>query len=372
MIDPEPDRRRVFPLTAALAAVLLIALIVKTADVLLVIFLAVILGVYLRSFASFLTHRLRIPSAFALTGAVTLTLAALVGVVLLIAPAVADQVQGLLSSLPRFLTDLDRSISNLTQRIPALHRSPSAAAEPGILASSIGELFGALRGAVVPYVKSGLEVAIEGVSVFVMALYLARHPALYTDGLVALVPPPRRPLARRILPDLGSTLRAWAIGQITAMLILGLLTTLGLWVLGVPYFLAFGVFAGVAAIVPFFGTLLSTILPALFALSSDGVPKMLAVAALGILVHLIEANLIAPQVMERQVNLPPVLTIAGVLIMGKLFGTMGLLVAVPILAVIMVLVRHILLGEVYGDPASAAEPSGTVPADQPRTVGSAT
>jgi predicted PurR-regulated permease PerM len=209
---------------------------------------------------------------------------------------------------------------------------------------------------------------IEGVSVFVMALYLARHPAIYTSGVVALVPPARRPLALRILPDLGTTLRAWVVGQITAMFILGLLTTLGLWILGVPYFLAFGVFAGVAAIVPFFGTLVSTILPALFALSVAGVPKALLVAALGILVHLIEANLVAPQVMERQVNLPPVLTIAGVLLMGRLFGTMGLLVAVPIIAVIMVLVRHILLGEVYGDPIAVAGPSGTVPPDAPRTV----
>lgn len=369
MTAPESDRRRVFPLTAALAAVLLIALVLKTADVLLVIFLSVILGVYLRSLANFLHHRLRASEGFALGAAVLLTLGAVVGVVLLIAPAVADQVQGLLASLPRFLTDLDHSLSELTSRIPALRRSPSANAEPGLLASSIGEIFTALRGAVLPYVKSGLEVAIEGVSVFVMALYLARQPRLYIDGLVDLIPPPRRPLARRILPDLGTTLRAWAIGQIIAMVILGLLTTVGLSVLGVPYSLAFGVFAGVAAIVPFFGTLLSTVLPALFALSVDGVPKMLAVAALGIIVHLIEANLIAPQVMERQVNLPPVLTIAGVLIMGKLFGIMGLLVAVPILAVIMVLIRHILLGEVYGDPVSALAPSGTVPADQPRTIG---
>ena len=71
------------------------------------------------------------------------------------------------------------------------------------------------------------------------------------------------------------------------------------------------------------------------------------------MVHLIEANFVAPVVMERQVNLPPVVTIAGVLLIGKLFGLAGLIIAVPILALVMVLVRHILLGEVYGDPISA-------------------
>ena len=364
------DARRGFPLTAALAAVLLIALILKTADVLLIVFLAVILGVYLRALADFLVHHARVPRALGLAGAVLLTLGALVGIVLLIAPAVAQQVHDLLANTPNYLSALDKTITTLSQRFPVFRRSGATSGEPGLLASSIGELMTAVRGAVVPYLKSSLEVLIEGVSVFVMALYLARHPGIYTSGVVALVPPGRRPLARQILPDLGTTLRAWVVGQITAMFILGLLTTLGLWLLGMPYFLAFGVFAGVAAIVPFFGTLVSTILPALFALSVAGVPKALLVAALGILVHLIEANLVAPQVMERQVNLPPVLTIAGVLLMGRLFGTIGLLVAVPILAVIMVLIRHILLGEVYGDPVSALAPSGTVPPDAPRTVAS--
>ncbi len=363
-----PEARRGFPLTAALAAVLLIALALKTADVLLIVFLAVILGVYLRALADLLAGRAGVPRPLALSAAVVLTLAALVGIVLLIAPAVAQQVHDLLANSPSYLTALDRTITELSERFPVFRRSGAATGGPGLLASSITELLTAVRGAVVPYLKSSLEVLIEGVSVFVMALYLARHPGVYSSGVVALVPPARRPLARRILPDLGTTLRAWVVGQITAMFILGLLTTLGLWILGVPYFLAFGVFAGVAAIVPFFGTLVSTILPALFALSVAGVPKALLVAALGVLVHLIEANLVAPQVMERQVNLPPVLTIAGVLMMGRLFGTMGLLVAVPIIAVIMVLVRHILLGEVYGDPVAAAEPSGTVPPDGPRTV----
>ncbi|HEY6947665.1 MAG TPA: hypothetical protein VI297_02515 [Gemmatimonadales bacterium] len=64
----------------------------------------------------------------------------------------------------------------------------------------------------------------------------------------------------------------------------------------------------------------------------------------------------APVVMERQVNLPPVITIAGVLLIGKLFGLAGLVVAVPILVLVMVLVRHILVGEVYGDPVSATKP----------------
>ncbi len=359
-----PDRRRSFPIGRLLLVVALVALAIRTVDILLVIFLAIIFGIYLSSLAGLLQRRLGMPTSLGLALGVALTLGALVGVILLIAPPVTSQVQDLLTNLPRYLASLDANLNGFIRNIPVLRRGAASGADgaPGLLANTLSEILGFLRGAAVPYVKGGVEVLIEGVSVLVMAIFLARHPAVYVDGVLALAPPPRRPLARAILRDLNLTIRAWVIGQITAMVLLAALTTLGLWALGMPYFLAFGVFAGMAAIVPFFGVLLSTLLPALFALGVFGVTKALLVGALGVVIHLIEANFVAPFVMERQVNLPPVVTIAGVLLIGKLFGLGGLIIAVPILALVMILVRHILLGEVYGDPISATRSSGTVPA----------
>ena len=368
MAPDETDRRRGFPLGWILLAVLVVALLVRTVDVLIVVFLAIILAVYLDAVSGFLQRRAGVPPAIGLASALALTLGGLVGVVFLVAPAVASQVQHLVANLPSFLTELDQSINRLFRSIPVLRRGVTEGSTPGLLATALNEMFGVLRGALVPYLKGGVELIIEGIGVFVMALYLARNPSTYVDGLVALVPPAHRRLARVILYDLKLTLHAWVVGQLIAMVLLAALTTLGLWILGVPYFLAFGVFAGVAAIVPFFGTLFSTIIPALFALGVAGLGKAIAVALLGIGVHLIEANFVAPVVMERQVNLPPVITIAGVLLIGKLFGLAGLIVAVPILAFVMVLIRHILMGEVYGDSTGEATPSGTVPADVEPTI----
>jgi predicted PurR-regulated permease PerM len=340
--------------------------VVRTVDVLLVLFLAVLLGVYLRAIADVLQRRWQVPETLGLLAGVVLSIGVVVGLVLLVAPVVSEQVQDLLTNLPQFLTELDAAISRMIRATPLLGRFVSGGTS--LFGSTLSEIFGFLRGAAVPYLKGGVEFLIEGVSVLVMALYLARSPGIYLGGIIALTPPSHRQLARNILEDLAVTLRAWVIGQLTAMILLAALTTLGLWVLGVPYFLAFGVFAGVAAIVPFFGTLLSTVIPALIALGVSGLPKALAVAGVGVGVHLIEANFVAPVVMERQVNLPPVLTIAGVLLLGKLFGLAGLVVAVPILAVIMVLARHILLGELYGDPVSETQLSGTVPAETKSTI----
>jgi predicted PurR-regulated permease PerM len=362
MTEPGTARRG-YTLAGLVLAALLIALLFRAHNVLLVVFLAILLAIYFDALAGFLHQRLRFPENFALAAAIALTLGFGVGTFLLIIPVVAEQVRDLIAGLPQFISTLDKTINRLVEKIPVLRRGLATTGPAGILANAVGDIFGYIQSAVLPSLRVGFEVAAEAISVFVMALYLARNPQLYTKGLVQLVPPPRRRLASDILLDLGITLRAWVFGQVIAMVVLAALTTLGLWILGVPFFVAFGVFAGLAAIVPFFGVLTSTLLPALYALGAGGVPKALAVLALGVLVHIFEANFLSPKVMERQVKLPPVITIAGVLLMGSLLGMLGLLVAVPILAVVMVLLRHILLGEIYGDPIAAHAPGGTAPAD---------
>src|SRR5207248_5497460 len=96
--------------------------------------------------------------------------------------------------------------------------------------------------------------------------------------------------------------------QILAMLVLALLTAIGLWVLGVPYWLAFGIFTGLVAVVPFFGTLVSTLLPALFVVGTGDWVRVLAVIALGVAVHVVDANVVVLRIIEPLVSLPPLPT----------------------------------------------------------------
>jgi predicted PurR-regulated permease PerM len=157
-----------------------------------------------------------------------------------------------------------------------------------------------------------------------------------------------RELVRDVLGDISGQLRSWIVGQLTAMLVLAAMTAIGLYLLNVPYWLTFGVFTGAVAVVPFFGTLLSTLLPAAFVLAlPDGGTRALLVVALGVVIHLIEGNFVAPLIASRRVEIPPVLSIMSVLIIGKLLGPVGLLVAVPTVAALMVVVRRILVHRVY-------------------------
>ncbi len=341
---------------ALFVAALAIWFVIRVVEVLLLVFIAALCAVYLSAITDVLERRFRLARGLGLTAAVLATLAAVVGIGALLAAPVIDQTQALISGLPQTLTNIQNEIARWAREYPVLRNTELANPESGVVASLIDDAAGFLRGSILPYVTAGGKLFIEGASVVVMALYLARQPRLYRDGIQGLVSPKHRPVAARILDDLGNTLRAWVVGQLLAMMVLAVLTALGLWVLGVPYWLAFGIFTGLVAVVPFFGTLVSTLLPALFVVGTGDWWRVLAVIVLGVVVHVVEANVVVPRIMQRQVSLPPVLTIASVLTMGTLIGVVGLVVAVPVLAVTMVVLRHVVQGEIYGD-AEHVEPA---------------
>ncbi|UCF18280.1 MAG: AI-2E family transporter [Gemmatimonadota bacterium] len=325
--------------------VLLLLFVNKVADLLLLMFVAALFAVYLASVTDFLTLRFGLARGFGLIGALLGSIFVIGAVALLIVPPVITQFSELMNALPRQVNAWELELARLAQEDNLLGRILSPVGDGGEggagfidrVFQQVSEFFND----VVPYIFSGIGVAIHLVSVLIMGIYMALKPSVYREGVIALTPPAYRELARDILADLGHTLRAWLVGLGIAMLVLGSLTWVGLYLLDVPYSLAFGVFTGLAVIVPFFGTIISTLLPALFVISSGGVSKALLVILLGVIVHVFEANVVAPMVFEKQVELPPVLTIISVLVMAKLLGFVGLLVAVPVLATVMVIVRRI-------------------------------
>jgi predicted PurR-regulated permease PerM len=334
---------------ALFVAALVIWFVARVSAVVLLVLLAVLVATYLAEITDLLEHRFRVPRWAGLTCSVVGTLALLIGLGALILPPVIDQTQALVSALPQSLTDIQNVLAAWASQYPVLRRTELANPASGFVSQLINDATDFLRGSILPYLRAGGKGFIEGASVIVMGLYLARTPAQYRANILALVPPRARPVAMRILDDARATLRAWVASQLLAMFVLGVLTAIGLLILGAPYWLAFGVLAGVAAVVPFFGTLVSTVLPALFVVGTGDWVKVTAVLLLGVVVHVVEANFVAPLIMEKRVSLPPVLTITSVLVMGTLFGVIGLIVAVPILALTLVLVRHIVQGEIYGD-----------------------
>jgi predicted PurR-regulated permease PerM len=334
---------------ALFIAALAIWFVVRVVDILLLIFIAILLAVYLSAVTDWLERRFKLVRWAGLTITVVATLAGVGFIAALLVPPVIDQTQALVGGLPETLTKIQNVLAGWASQYPVLRRTELADPSSGLVAGMVNDATDFLRASLIGTVRGGGKAFIESASVVVMALYLARQPTLYRDGVISLIAPRYRPIAVRVFQDMAATLRAWVVGQLIAMTVLAVLTAIGLWILGVPFWLAFGIFTGLVAVVPFFGTLVSTLLPALFMVATGDWLKVVLVIALGVVVHVFEANFIVPRIMQKRLALPPVLTIAGVLIMGTLLGAIGLIVAVPILAVTLVLVRHVLHGEIYGD-----------------------
>ncbi|HEX8697185.1 MAG TPA: AI-2E family transporter [Longimicrobium sp.] len=343
MTARDPSQSRPSPygvLIAAIFAVLLLLFVYSVADVLLLVFLAALFSLFLGAISEFLEERFHFPRPLGILAAVVFTALLATGIGWLIVPPVLRQTQALLSALPAQAQMWVQGLRDLAGRYPLLASiMPPDEIDRQLqgLVSNAGNYFAG----VFTFAFNSLHAAINIISVLVMGIYMAIRPEVYREGLIGLAPPVHRELVRDILADLGRSLRAWIGGQIIAMFFLGTLTWIGLVLLDVPFALAFGVFTGVAVMVPFFGTLVSTLLPAIFVLGSGGVVKALLVILLGVLIHLVEANFVHPLIMERRVHIPPVLSILSVLVMAELLGAVGLLVAVPVVATLMVITRRI-------------------------------
>jgi predicted PurR-regulated permease PerM len=339
-----------FKLAPALATIILTILVLwmvgVTAGIFLLLFLAIIISLYLGALRDFLVRRGKMPDRLAFFFAVVGTLVGIAGLFALLVPPVVEQTRELVTVLPEVITKWEAGLDKFAARFPAL-REVWRPGEHKVLHAVYDQLSEG-AGEVVPKVFAGVNVLIEVFAVFVMSIYLALQPGVYREWIIALFPPVHRDLIRDVLRDLADALRSYIVAQLLAMAILGSFTALGLYILGVPYWLTFGIFTGLVAVVPFFGSLLSTILPALIVLGGPGGgTRALLVILLGVIVHLFEGNVVAPLVMSHKIELPPVLTIMAVLVIGKLLGPLGLVIAVPALAALMVIVRRILISRIY-------------------------
>lgn len=347
MSDAAPARLKLAPiLTTVILTVLLLWMVGHTVGVFLLLFISIILSLYLGAVRDLLVKRAMVPERLAFFLAIVGTIVALGALIGLLVPPVIEQTRSLIDVLPVYITNWEQGIDRFVARFPALR----GVWQPGQhqVLQAVYERLSTTAGDVVPKVFGIVTVLIDAFAVMVMSIYMALQPAVYREWVIVLFPPVHRDLVRDVLRDLADTLRSYIVAQLTAMAVLAALTAIGLYLLGVPYWLTFGIFTGLVAIVPFFGTLLSTTVPALFVLSGpNGGTRATYVIILGVIVHLIEGNLVSPLVMSKKIELPPVLTIMSVLVIGKLLGPLGLIIAVPTLATVMVIVRRILMNRIY-------------------------
>ncbi len=331
---------------AALFAALLL-LVWAAADVLLLAFAGILLAVFLRGLSDWLAEHTPLSGRWALA-VVVLALAGLfVGGAWLMAPRLADQFDQLVEQLPKAVDQLRGRIEGSNWGRQLLDQVPKASE----LASSGGNVLGRMTG----FASSTLGAIAGAVVALFLGLYLAFEPTTYTDGVVRLVPIAGRPRAREILAALGSTLRGWLIGKAFAMAVVGVMTAIGLWLLGIPLALILGVLTALLTFIPNLGPILSFIPAALVGLMA-GPRQVLYIAALYLAIQTIESYLLTPIVQRRAIALPPALLLFSQIFLGILLGPLGVLMATPLMAVATVLVKMLYVEDTLGDTADQPDP----------------
>lgn len=186
--------------------------------------------------------------------------------------------------------------------------------------------------------QSTISVIVGIVLVIFLALYIASDPDVYRRGLLLLIPLEKRHRVEELLTTVSKTLKTWFATQLIAMVVIGVITTIALAVIGVRGALPLGVLAGILEFIPNVGPTLSAI-PAILIGFADS-PRM-ALTVLGVywVIQFLENNFLIPYLMKEQLDLPPALTLVAQVVMAYVFGFLGLFVAIPLLATIVVSVR---------------------------------
>lgn len=198
-------------------------------------------------------------------------------------------------------------------------------------------------------VVAGIVIALSDlVLILVAAIYLAAQPRLYQRGLLQLMPPQHRPRMAEFLDEAGHALWRWLLGVLVLMVAIGVMTTLGLWLLGIPAALALGLIAGALEFIPIAGPFLAAVPAVLVALTLDGW-HALYVVLLYTGIQQFENNVLIPLVQREAVSLPPVLTLSALVMFGLVFGVLGVLFATPLAVMVLVATRMFYIRGVLGE-----------------------
>ena len=335
---PGSDARYVRRLLITLAIVGLAYFLWLISGILLLFFAAVLLAVLLSFFAALIARYTPVPRTWSLTVAVLTVATSTVGFLALFGAQVAGQLTEVVQMLPQAV-DAAGSRIGIEDATARLEQAIAAGAGSGFLSrmTSLG--------------YTVLSALADLALVLVASVYLAADPGLYRRGTAKLLPPSQHARLFDALDVTGNALRLWFAGQLVTMVLVGSVSGLAYWWIGLPSPLALGLIAGVTNFIPFLGPFLGAVPALIFALATD-MRAVLWTAGAVFLIQQLEGNVITPLVQRRAVSMPPVLVLFAIVVFGFVFGFLGVLLAVPLAVALLVLVKKLWVRQTLGEETS--------------------
>jgi len=299
-----------------------------TFNIFLLLLAGSLISLYFHGFANLIQRLTKWNRGLSMTISIVFTLILIVGFFWFSGNRIQQQVSELQETLPSTIENFKQKIGQSSvgrQAIEKLSSEDNQKKFEQVLNTFFSSTFGLLGDVYV---------------VLVLGLFFTASPSTYKKGIVKLIQKKSKPEAERLLTNIANTLTKWLKGQLFAMLVVAVLTAIGLSILGMPMAFALALIAGVLNFIPNFGPLIAMIPAVLIGLTVDTTTAIL-VAALYIVVQIIESSFVTPQIQKKMINMPPALIIIAQLFMGVLTGGWGLVLATPFVAIIIVVVQQL-------------------------------
>ena len=322
-------------------------LLVSAVNVLMLLFAGILSAVFVRGLSRFIFGRFGLSEKVGIAVTLLTLLGGFALFVVLLAPQLADQVPKLAEELPKAIDAL-RKKTDVFRWLEDFIASGDGQAPvfTDQLTSRVFGIFATTFGVI-----AGFFV------IFFVGLYLSFTPHYYIQGILGLLPSGWRGRADEIFEALAHTLSHWLIGRFVGMLVISIASYAGLLLLGIPLPLSLAVLAGLLTFIPNIGPILSAVPPVLLGYMQTP-STALYVIFLYLFIQGVESYLITPLVQQREVSLPPVLTLASQILFATLFGFLGLALATPLTASGLILVKMLYVEGVLGENTDAGRTAG--------------
>ena len=298
----------------------------------LLVFGAALVSVILNIVAEPIRQRLNAPDWLALLGAVVVVAGVIVAAFWTFGAQVTRQAQALSDMIPAAWSAMQARLDGWGVGEAVREWTAGLGAGGGVV-SNLGNIA----------VSVGNGIA-DTLLVVVGGIYLAAQPELYRVGMIKLVPARGRALAAEALEASARALRLWLLGRMVSMAVVGVLTWIGLSIIGVPSALALGLVAALLEFIPFIGPIIAAV-PAVLLAFAESPEKAIWTALLFLAIQQFEGNVLEPLVQQRAVEMPPALLLFALVAGGLVFGIVGVILAAPLTVVLFVLVKKLYVQE---------------------------
>ena len=305
-------------------------------DVLMILFLAFILSLFIRSITDTFEIRFRMPRGLALVFGILGLLIFLFMPFMAISVPFIDQSQKFLQDLPSIMDAAQDIFNKLLVRFPSFTSLiPLEDLITKLSANTEKILTGSFS-----YIASAAGSIGNFFLMIALAAFFAGNPGEYREFILRFIPAKQQKTYLSTVQEIEISLKHWLVGTFLAILFVGGFMSLFYWIIDLDYFIIFGIAAGFLEIIPYIGPMLGALAPLLYALIQSP-EKVIWILIIYLFIQFVESYFFLPFIMRKQVNLPPAISILAIIVFGKLFGFLGILIGVPMVTTIIILIEKI-------------------------------